>query len=209
VRTNGDHLVIQTDKDKTRSVYDEEFDYSPQICSMKHTAFKFLIALALCLSSVHGQTPYIVKNVTNGVSFYHMTHTLTVDDIRLEYPSEYYDKQWPQSSSDACKIGSNGHFNVFISKESFSILAPYCKSEWLKVTMNGRSNSNADIESKKVLWDQITEVKSGERQNVEIVLELNYADVVSGAPLTMILTQCNLSFRTANGAYIDNTESLR
>jgi len=176
---------------------------------MHTNAVKYIIPLILFFSTAHGQAPKIIENVTNGVSFYHMTHDLTVNDIRLEYPSEYYDKQWPQSSSGACEIGSNGHFNVFISKESFSIPAPYCKSEWLKVTMNGRSNSNADIESKKVLWDQITEVKNGERQNVEIVLELNYADVVSGAPLTMILTQCNLSFRTANGAYIDNTESLK
>lgn len=138
-----------------------------------------------------------------------MTYTLAAADIRLEYPSEYFDEQWPDSSSGACEIGSNGHFNIFIRKESFPVPAPYCKSEWLKITMNGRSNSAADADSKNILWDQINEVKNGERDSVEIVVELNYADVVSGAPLAMILTQCNLSFRTAHGSYVDHTQPLK
>ena len=138
-----------------------------------------------------------------------MPHTLTATDIRLEHPTEYFDERWPKSSSGACEIGSNGYFDIFIRKESFPVPAPHCKSDWLKVTMNGRSQSAGDIESKKVLWDQITKVKNGERDSVNVILELNYSDVVSGAPLAMILTQCNLSFRTAHGSYIDHTQPLK
>ena len=138
-----------------------------------------------------------------------MTHTLKAADILLEHPTEYFNERWPDSSSGACEIGSNGYFDIFIRKKSFPVPAPHCKSDWLKVTMNGRSNSASDIESKKVLWDEISEVKNGERDSVKIVLELHYADVVSVDPLTMILTECNLSFRTAHGAYVDNTEALK
>ena len=176
---------------------------------MKYTGFKFIFALVLCFSYVYGQTPEIVKNVTNGVSFYHMSHTLTAADIRLDYPPEYFNERWPESSSGACEVGSNGHFDIFIRKESIPVPAPYCNSEWLKVTMDGRSNSAADADSKNILWDQMKEVKNGERDSVEIVIELNYVDVVSDVPLTMILTQCNLSFRTAHGSYVDHTQPLK
>lgn len=90
------------------------------------------------------------------------------------------------------------------------VSAPNCRSKWVKVVMNGRSDDASDVKTKKELWDRLQSVKAGELEQTTAVIELNpYVWVVSEDPLVLELQYCNLYFRTAWGAYLDSLKPIK
>jgi hypothetical protein len=151
----------------------------------------------------------VVVNSLGERDYYHLKISLEVDDFRLTHPEEYFDPQWPESTSGVCEFSENsGGFVIYIKKTTIPVSAPYCKSNWLKVTMNGRSNSKEDVQTKRELWNRLVAVKAGEILETPVVLELNpYVTVLNEEPLMLELDYCNLYFRTAWGAYVGNTDT--
>lgn len=175
---------------------------------------KIIFLTLICTCVAWGNLPAtqrVVVNTTAGKTWYHLKLNLTKGDFRLSYPDEYFDPRWPDSTSGECYFNEgSGYFQIFIRKSIFPVPAPNCQSEWLKVTMDGRSNNEADVTTKRVLWEQLNEVSTEKRESVDVVLELNpYVSVESENPLVLRMEYCNLYFRTAWGAYIDNTLPLR
>jgi hypothetical protein len=171
---------------------------------MKYTLLILISLLPTCLT--HSGAADIVANSTNGKTYYHLKLSLKKDDFRLTWPEEWFNPQWPESTSGACEFSeASGHFIIFIKKSAFPVPAPNCNSDWLKLLMNGRSDDAADALTKKALWDRLLAVKKGDLLETTAVIELNpYVSVLNEHPLVVEMDYCNLNFRTAWGAYIDN-----
>ena len=75
--------------------------------------------------------------------------------------------------------------------------------------MDGRSDDQDDVQTKRELWDRLQAVKKGELEQANAVIELNpYVRVLNDDPLILELEYCNLYFRTAWGGYIDTVHPL-
>lgn len=150
-------------------------------------------------------------NTTNGRDYYHLQITLKAQDFRLTHPEEYFDPQWPDSSPGKCEFSDeSGYFLIYVRKSVVPVSAPNCRSKWVKVVMNGRSDDASDVKTKKELWDRLQSVKAGELEQTTAVIELNpYVWVVSEDPLVLELQYCNLYFRTAWGAYLDSLKPIK
>lgn len=172
--------------------------------------YYFIITLLSC-SSILPAAGGVVGNTTNGRDYYHVEITLNKDDFRLSHPKEYFDSQWPESTSGSCEFGEkSGGFLIYIKKSIFPVPAPNCESDWLKVVMNGRSDDRANVQTKRALWDRLKAVKAGELSETNAVIELNpYVRVLNDDPLILKLDYCNLYFRTAWGAYIDSLKPIK
>lgn len=149
----------------------------------------------------------VILNMTNGYPFYHVEHILKAGEFTTTHPEEFIDPRYPDTKRE-CEFGENGFFTIYVSKAHFPIDAPNCKSKWLKLTMPGRS-TEAGIQGKRYLWNQIKSVESGEMNELTVIVELNpYASITSAEPFTVELDYCNISFRTAWGEYIPHTEKI-
>lgn len=66
------------------------------------------------------------------------------------------------------------------------------------------------IAAKEELLKQILALEKHPNEVLPVVLELNpYVKVVGRSPLKVQLTQCNVFFRDAHGAYVDDTGSVK
>lgn len=173
-------------------------------------AIQAICGLLLLAAPSFANSSDVVVNTTNGRDYYHLEITLAKNDFTLTWPDEWFDPHWPESTSGTCVFTEeSGGFIIFIKKSIFPVPAPNCKSDWLRVVMDGRSKSSEDVASKKKLWDRLQAVKAGELEQTTAVIELNpYVWVVSEDPLVLELQYCNLYFRTAWGKYIDHIESI-
>ena len=176
---------------------------------MKYLLILLLPLMPCCL--IQSGATGVTVNTTNGKKYYHLEVSLHKDDFRLTWPEEWFDPQWPESTSGTCEIYEpTGGFIIFIRKSTFPVPAPNCNSDWLKVVMNGRSDDASDAQTKKTLWKRLLAVKAGELSEVSAIIELNpYVSVLNKDPLIVELDYCNLNFRTAWGAYVDHQESAQ
>ena len=110
-------------------------------------------------------------------------------------------------------------FVIYLKKDVFPVLSD-CKSDWLKLRMNGNRHvdvyetSEAALEdalaSKRELWLQIVDLHEGRLEHLEVILELNpYVKVISETPLILKLDHCNLYFRTADNAYVNHLKAIQ
>jgi len=66
------------------------------------------------------------------------------------------------------------------------------------------------IAAKEDLLKHIWALEMHPNEGLPVVLELNpYVEVVSRTPLKVRLTQCNIFFRDADGAYVDKTGPIK
>ena len=171
------------------------------------TVHYFCILALATATHLFSKSSDVIVNTTNGRDYYHLELTLAKEDFTMTWPKEWFDPQWPESTSGECKFtDESGGFIIFIKKSAVPVPSPNCKSDWLRVTMNGRSDSEEDVQTKRELWDRLLAVKAGKIAETPVVLELNpYVTVLNEKPLILELDYCNLYFRTAWGAYIGNT----
>lgn len=162
-------------------------------------------------------------------TYYHLRYTLTQDNSTLVTPDEWlqchYSVVWGEPiNPEGCWCNRpywvrNGTFVIYLKKDVFPVLSD-CKSDWLKLRMNGNRDvdvyetSEAALEdalaSKRELWLQIVDLHEGRLEHLEVILELNpYVKVLSETPLILKLDHCNLYFRTADNAYIDHLNAVR
>lgn len=162
-------------------------------------------------------------------TYYHLRYTLTQDNSTLVTPEEWlqchYSKVWGEPiNPEGCWCNrpywvGNGTFVIYLKKDVFPVLSD-CKSDWLKLRMNGNRHvdvyetSEAALEdalaSKHELWLQIVDLHEGRLEHLEVILELNpYVKVLSEAPLILKLDHCNLYFRTADNAYVNHLKAIQ
>jgi hypothetical protein len=108
---------------------------------------------------------------------------------------------------------SGGQFEIKLRREMFPVPAPRCRGAII-LRMPWTSPLATDVKekiaAKQELLKRILELEKRSGGIVPVVIELNpYVKAVSRVPLKLELTQCNVFFRDAHGAYIDNTEPVK
>lgn len=125
--------------------------------------------------------------------------------LRFELNSSVVDFQ----SSDRTPR-SGGQFEIRLRPKKFPVSAPNCRGSLIlrmPWTGPGVIDAKEKIAAKEALLKRILALQNGGEKIVPIVIELNpYVKVVSQNPLKLELTQCNIYFRDAEGAYIQDTK---
>lgn len=107
---------------------------------------------------------------------------------------------------------SGGQFELKLHREKFPVPAPNCRGPIIlrmPWTSPQAIEAKKKIAAKEHLLRRILMLENHPNEAVSVVIELNpYVEVVSRTPLKVQLTQCNVFFRDASGAYIDDTEPL-
>jgi hypothetical protein len=102
---------------------------------------------------------------------------------------------------------SGGQFELKLRREKFPVPAPNCRGSiilrmpWTSPRARGAKEK---IAAKEELLKRIWALETHPNEVLPVVIELNpYVEVVSRTPLKLQLTQCNVFFRDAYGAYVD------
>jgi hypothetical protein len=158
----------------------------------------------------HQALPTIHASEGKYTRYYHLLLKLRSQDFELTVP---IDQRRPRYETDnRYEFKSNGQFEIFVSKEAFPVPAPKC-ARYIIVRMPGTNPSTPDItrklEQKRALFNALKELKSSGADVLDVAIELNpYVQVVTRDPLQLELTQCNVFFRQAAGAYVDHVGPL-
>jgi len=130
--------------------------------------------------------------------YYHLRFALTAAAVDL-------------AASDR-RVRSGGQFEIRLRPERFPVPAPHCRGNLIlrmPWTAPYAPDAAAKIAAKEALLARILALAKSPDDVVTVVLELNpYVEVTSRDPLGLELTQCNVFFRQASGAYIDTTGPL-
>ena len=137
--------------------------------------------------------------------YYHLLLKLHPQNFELTIPTDQRQPQY--TTENRYEFSGNGQFEIFVRKEAFPVPAPKCE-RYIIVRMPGTAPSRADaarkLEQKRALFDALKELKNSGTGAYEVAIELNpYVQVVRRDPLQLELTECNVFFRQADGAYID------
>jgi len=104
---------------------------------------------------------------------------------------------------------SGGQFEIRLRPESFPVPAPNCRGPIIlrmPWTAPDAPGAKEKIAAKEVLLKRILALRQLSGEVLPVVVELNpYVEVVGRDPLQLQLTQCNVFFRHAFGAYVDHT----
>jgi hypothetical protein len=137
----------------------------------------------------------IVMNPGKYGSYYHLLFELNASVVDF------------QSSDRRPRTG--GQFEIRIRPDKFPVSAPNCRGQLiLRMPWTGPAVDNAKkkIAAKEALLKGILALQEDRDKSVSVVIELNpYVKIVSQDPLILELTQCNIYFRDAGGAYIEDT----
>ena len=152
-----------------------------------------------CVVQSAGSEQQIVVNKGPFGPYYHLRFDLRADAI-----------DFAQSDRTA---RSGGQFEIKLRREKFPVPAPRCRGDiilrmpWTSPLV---SDAKEKIAVKQELLKWILELENRPDGVVPVVIELNpYVKVVTRAPLKLQLTQCNVFFRDAYGAYVDSTEPVK
>ncbi len=156
----------------------------------------WFLSLSLCASPrTEGQ---IVVNPGRYGPYYHLRIELTAKAVDF-------------ASSDNA-IRSGGQFEIRLRPEYFPVPAPKCRTSLIlrmPWTAPETAEAKEKIETKKALLKRILALHKDSHATVPVVIELNpYVEVINRKPLRLRLTQCNVFFRQAFGAYVDHTEPV-
>ena len=155
----------------------------------------------LSSSEIHGGAPdaQIVVNEGRYGPFYHLRLELRADAIDFK------------QSDRAARSG--GQFELRLRQEKFPVPAPNCRgSIILRMPWTSPQSVEAKkkIAAKEDLLKRIWTLEKHPNEALPVVIELNpYVEVVSHTPLKVQLTQCNVFFRDAYGAYVDETGPVK
>ena len=163
------------------------------------TAAAVLLAVLQFALPVRGSTKAeIVVNPGKYHPYYHMRFELRAEGIDF------------RRSDNAVRSG--GQFEIWLRPEHFPVAAPYCRGllilrmPWTSPQTSGAAEK---ISAKEKLLARISALEHGPEAAVPVTVELNpYVEVISQNPLKARLTQCNVFFRHASGAYIDHAGPL-
>jgi len=158
-----------------------------------------IIFLLFCIPIAYAQEAKItqfpvVKNTSNNHKYLHMNFEITGKNL-LEI----------EDIKKNIFFSDGGQFQVYIKKSSFPISAPNCKGNII-LRMPWSSKEQGGIDKKYAVYKFLDKIKLGEKDKLNVTLELNPYVKVSNNSYK--LTQCNVFFRTANGKYINNTKPL-
>ncbi|HUK41539.1 MAG TPA: hypothetical protein VLX11_10855 [Candidatus Acidoferrales bacterium] len=146
-----------------------------------------------------GSDEQIVVNKGPFGPYYHLRFDLRADAI-----------DFAQSDRTA---RSGGQFEIRLRRKMFPVPAPRCRGTIIlrmPWTPPLTPDAKAKIAAKQELLKRILELEKQPNDTVSVVIELNpYVRTISRAPLKLQLTECNVFFRDAHGAYIDNTEPVK
>jgi hypothetical protein len=153
----------------------------------------WVLPLSLCASALtEGQ---IVVNPGRYGPYYHLRFELTAQAVDFALSDNV--------------IRSGGQFEIRLRPESFPIAAPKCRTSLiLRMPWTAPETPDAEekIEAKRALLKRILALQKDSHETVPVVIELNpYVEVTNRKPLQLRLTQCNIFFRQAFGAYVDHT----
>jgi len=166
-----------------------------------------LIAAILCFlwlfnpSGIHsaGSDEQIVINNGPYGPYYH---------LRLDLKAETVD--FAESDRTA---RSGGQFEIRLRREKFPVPAPRCRGSIIlrmPWTSPLATEAKEKIAGKEELLKRILALENNPNEVLPVVIELNpYVKVVSRRPLKVQLTQCNVFFRDAHGAYVDATGPVK
>jgi hypothetical protein len=168
--------------------------------------------LALTDDRVAQRQPLPAIHVSEGkyTRYYHLLLKLHPQDFELTVPT---DQRRPRyTTENRYEFSGSGQFEIFVRKEAFPVPAPKCE-RYIIVRMPGTNPSIADaarkLEQKRTLFDTLKELKNSDTGAHEVAIELNpYVQVIRSDPLQLELTECNVFFRQADGAYIDRVGPL-
>jgi len=109
-------------------------------------------------------------------------------------------------------ISSGGQFEIRLRLEYFPVPAPNCRGPViLRMPWTAPDDAGAreKIAAKEALLKKILALEQFPQETLSVVVELNpYVEVVGRDPLRLRLTECNVFFRHAFGAYVDHTRPL-
>jgi len=136
--------------------------------------------------------PVVVNEGKYG-PYYHLRMELTAEEIDFK-----------QSDRVA---RSGGQFEIRLRREKFPVPAPNCRGPIiLRMPWTSLQSVEAKkkIAAKEDLLKRIWALEKHPTEILPVVIELNpYVEVISRTPLKLQLTQCNVFFRDAYGAYVD------
>lgn len=150
--------------------------------------------------------PTIYASEGRYTRYYHLLLKLRPQDFELTVP---VDQRQPRySTENRYEFSESGQFEIFVRKEAFPVPAPKCE-RYIVVRMPGTDPSTPaaaqKLEQKRTLFDALKELKNSGSSELDVAIELNpYVQVVTRDPLQLELTQCNVFFRQAGGAYVDH-----
>jgi hypothetical protein len=160
----------------------------------------------------HQTPPAIYASEGKYTRYYHLLLKLHPQDFELTVPTEQRRPRY--TTENRYELTRDGQFEIFVRKEAFPVPAPKCEG-YVIVRMPGTDPSKADaapkLEQKRVLFNALKELKSSGTGTgtYDVAIELNpYVQVVRRDPLQLELTECNVFFRQADGAYIDRVGPL-
>jgi len=137
----------------------------------------------------------IIVNQGRYGSYYHLSLALKADAI-----------DFAQSDRVA---RSGGQFELRLRRQKFPVPAPKCRGPIIlrmPWTSPQAREAKEKITVKEGLLKRIWALEKHPNETLSVVIELNpYVEVVSHTPLKVQLTQCNVFFRDAYGAYVDET----
>ena len=141
------------------------------------------------------------------LDYYHIKYTLTPENTLLTLKGYY---KYGPSNYDF----TDGLFQIFIPKNKFPIPAPNSKGYIIlrmPMTISDDPDKNEWIAEKKVLFDQIKEMKESGKGRVDVIVELHpqYVNVIQDDPLILELDGANVWFRNAHDKYIDYVGPLK
>jgi hypothetical protein len=154
----------------------------------------------LSSAGLHGATSdgQIIVNEGRFGPYYHLRLDLNAEDI-----------DFSQSDRTA---SSGGQFELRLRPDKFPVPAPHCRGSIIlrmPWTSPQAIEAKKKISAKEDLLKRILKLQHSRDAGLSVVIELNpYVEVVSRAPLKTRLTQCNVFFREAFGAYVDHVRPL-
>jgi len=159
----------------------------------------FLWLLTSFLTRGGAADEFIVINQGRYGPYYHLRLSLTADII-----------EFAQSDRVA---RSGGQFELKLRREKFPVPAPNCRGPIIlrmPWTSPHSVEATKKIAGKEDLLKRIWALEKLPTEALSVVIELNpYVEVVSHTPLKVQLTQCNVFFRDAYGAYVDDTGPVK
>ena len=143
-------------------------------------------------------------------AYYHLMLNLRSPDFVLEVPVEQRPPRY--GTDNRWEFSPDGQFEIFVRKDAFPVAAPKC-STFVVVRMPSTdptlSDAGGKVAQKRELFDALAQLKDTEGESLPVAIELNpYVRVVTRDPLRLELTECNVFFRHARGAYIDHVDPL-
>lgn len=163
-----------------------------------------VLAVALSFLDMSAALAGAVKtNFFGERAYYHLTLSLAKDMLiesgRIVDPELGY------------RFAEGGMFEIYLIPSAMpdDVTAPGCSA--VKARMFWTDPTKVDaagrVAEKRALFQQIEALRRGEREQIEVVLELNpYVQKMPEAKLE--LTQCVVFFRSAFGAYVPHDRPL-